>query len=65
MPSVSPGPGDTIDLLWSMGKRELLMNVTAGRAAYVGIEEVERGTEIKGVINQLEALTSIAIWLRK
>jgi hypothetical protein len=66
-PDICPGPNGSIDLLWKLEDRRLLINIPVGEnnlAGYYG-DNSQNGTVRKGKLNLTEKNEEILIWLMK
>lgn len=66
-PDICPGPDGSIDLLWKLDDRELLINIPLNEnnlAGYYG-DNFQNGSIIKGKLNLAEKSEWILMWLMK
>jgi hypothetical protein len=66
-PDICPGPDGSIDLLWKLQDRELLINIPIGEnnlAGYYG-DNSQNETITKGKLNLAKKNEDILIWLMK
>ena len=66
-PDFCPGPNGSIDLLWKLEDRELLINIPVNENNLVGYygDNFQNGSIIKGKLNLAEKNEWILMWLMK